>query len=214
MIEIRAAQLDALSRRLEERYLDTLAVALAEGFAPAKVLSPAQLLSTLEGVMQQGRALGMRRQADLASFAALHFASLGAPELEEIWRPVVEDHKRALAAQRLASAYECVGASADPATQAALQNFAVLAQQRFSSRPLGDITLPCGAEQAYIEIQLIDMLERPVPGARYRIKLPDGVEVEGLLDDDGCAYFDHLDPGNCTVTFPDLDQRAVQRIPD
>jgi len=59
----------------------------------------------------------------------------------------------------------------------------------------------------WIEIELVDEDNHPVPGEPYAIKLPDGETVaEGTLDDKGFARVDGIDPGSCEVTFPRLDK--------
>ena len=59
----------------------------------------------------------------------------------------------------------------------------------------------------WIEIELLDEEGNPVPGEPYRITLPDGTTVaSGTLDDKGWARVDHIDPGTCQVTFPNLDK--------
>ncbi len=48
---------------------------------------------------------------------------------------------------------------------------------------------------------------RPVPFARYTIKLPDGELRHGTLDKQGVARLDGIPAGECEVTFPDFDRR-------
>ena len=61
----------------------------------------------------------------------------------------------------------------------------------------------------WIEIELVDEDDNPVPGEAYRITLPDGTTVaSGTLDHKGQARVDNIDPGTCKVTFPKLDQEA------
>ena len=36
--------------------------------------------------------------------------------------------------------------------------------------------------------------------------------AEGTLDDKGFARVDGIDPGNCQITFPNLDQDTWQKI--
>jgi type VI secretion system secreted protein VgrG len=61
----------------------------------------------------------------------------------------------------------------------------------------------------WIEIELVDEDGNPVPGEPYRITLPDGTTVaDGTLNEKGWARVDHIDPGTCQVTFPNLDKDA------
>jgi type VI secretion system secreted protein VgrG len=65
------------------------------------------------------------------------------------------------------------------------------------------------AKKHWIEIELVNEDGDAVPGERYRITLPDGTTVaDGTLDDKGWARVDHIDPGTCQVTFPNLDREA------
>lgn len=65
---------------------------------------------------------------------------------------------------------------------------------------------------SWIEIHLRDMEGQPVPGKRYRIKMPDGSVEEGNLDDFGHAEYYGINPGTCAVSFPDLDAEAWERV--
>ena len=49
---------------------------------------------------------------------------------------------------------------------------------------------------------------RPVAGAAWEVKLPNGEVVAGRLDGNGKTRLEGLDPGQCTVTFPELDRRG------
>jgi type VI secretion system secreted protein VgrG len=65
---------------------------------------------------------------------------------------------------------------------------------------------------SWIEIEMVDEDNNPVPGEAYSITLPDGETVaEGTLDDKGFARVDGIDPGTCQITFPDLDQDAWEK---
>jgi uncharacterized Zn-binding protein involved in type VI secretion len=44
----------------------------------------------------------------------------------------------------------------------------------------------------------------PVPGIYYEIKLPSGAKVAGVTDENGEINIQGIDPGSCTVSFPDL----------
>ena len=58
----------------------------------------------------------------------------------------------------------------------------------------------------WIEIILVDMEGKPMPGVKYRITPPGGAPVEGRLNEHGQAGLYGIEPGNCKVTFPDLDK--------
>ncbi len=60
----------------------------------------------------------------------------------------------------------------------------------------------------WIEIILVDREGKPMPGVRYRITPPGGNPVEGRLNEHGQAGLYNIDPGNCKITFPDLDKDA------
>lgn len=61
-------------------------------------------------------------------------------------------------------------------------------------------------EVHWVQIELIDAEDQPVPGEAYRIELPGGEVREGRLDKDGRAYLGGLKQGGlCKVCFPDID---------
>jgi hypothetical protein len=63
-------------------------------------------------------------------------------------------------------------------------------------------------KKTWVEILLVDMEGKPVPSVRYRITTPDGEVREGRLNEHGQAGYYQIDPGNCKITFPDLDKEA------
>ena len=65
------------------------------------------------------------------------------------------------------------------------------------------------AVKTWVTIRLVDddTPPRPVAGARYRIRLPDGSLREGQLDEHGTAHYGGIDAGVCEVSFPDYDAR-------
>ena len=67
-------------------------------------------------------------------------------------------------------------------------------------------------ELTWIAIELIGDDDEPIVGERYRIELADGTTKEGRLDSKGRARIDHIDPGSCQVTFPDLDGEAWEPV--
>lgn len=68
-------------------------------------------------------------------------------------------------------------------------------------------------ELTWITIELVGEDDKPIPGERYRIELPDGTVREGRLDGSGLARVRGIEePGQCVVTFPDLDEEAWKSI--
>ena len=63
-------------------------------------------------------------------------------------------------------------------------------------------------KKSWIEIEMVDEEDQPVPGLAYRITLSDNTVAEGTLNEKGRARVDGIEPGNCQVTFPTLDQAA------
>lgn len=63
-------------------------------------------------------------------------------------------------------------------------------------------------KKSWIEIMLVDMEGKPMPGVRYRITPPGGEPQEGTLNEFGQAGYYEIEPGTCKVTFPDLDADA------
>jgi hypothetical protein len=80
-------------------------------------------------------------------------------------------------------------------------------------RAMGSATVPCPlAKKTFIAVQLVGEDDSPVPDERYVIVLPDGTTREGRLDGSGKALVDGLDPGTCTIRFPDMDKSAWEPI--
>ena len=68
-------------------------------------------------------------------------------------------------------------------------------------------------KKSWIEIELVDEDNNPIPGERYKITLPDGKTIAtGTLDQNGFARVEGIDPGTCKITFPRLDKEAWEKI--
>lgn len=67
-------------------------------------------------------------------------------------------------------------------------------------------------QTSWIEIELVGEDDKPIPGEKYRVTLPDGSVDEGTLDQNGWARVEGFEKGECEVTFPDLDQEAWEFI--
>ncbi len=67
-------------------------------------------------------------------------------------------------------------------------------------------------KKSWVEIELVDEEDNPVPGERYKVTLPDGKTLaEGTLDEMGYVKISGIDPGTCKITFPRLDKDAWEK---
>jgi type VI secretion system secreted protein VgrG len=99
-----------------------------------------------------------------------------------------------------------VAAIADDASPGAL---AEIQRNQVSSPPSHDPTSEENKEKkSWIEIELVDEEGKPMAGESYQVTLPDGSVESGTLDEKGFAHVGNIDPGNCQVTFPNLDKEA------
>ncbi|MBN2271775.1 MAG: type VI secretion system tip protein VgrG [Sedimentisphaerales bacterium] len=64
---------------------------------------------------------------------------------------------------------------------------------------------------SWIEIELVDEKDKPIPGERYKITLPDKSVADGTLDEKGFARLDGIEPGTCKICFPELDKEAWEK---
>ncbi len=65
-------------------------------------------------------------------------------------------------------------------------------------------------KKSWIELKLEDEKGQPVAGEPYEIKLPDGSVASGTTDAQGVARVEGFDPGQCEVTWPNLDKSVVK----
>ena len=65
---------------------------------------------------------------------------------------------------------------------------------------------------SWIEIELLDEEDTPVPSVKYEIELPDGSLAKGSLDGEGFARVDGIKPGECKVCFPEYDKDAWSKL--
>lgn len=64
----------------------------------------------------------------------------------------------------------------------------------------------------WIEIELVGEDDKPIPGEKYQITLPDGSVAEGTLDHNGFARVEGFERGDCKISFPELDFEAWEPI--
>jgi hypothetical protein len=101
--------------------------------------------------------------------------------------------------------YKRVAAEPAPAPVEVKESFAMTQQVL---KTIGARPSESKEKKAWIEIILVDMDGKPVPGVKYRITPPGGAPVEGRLNEHGQAGLYQIEPGNCKITFPDLDKEA------
>lgn len=69
-------------------------------------------------------------------------------------------------------------------------------------------------EDHWLEFQLTDGQDRPIPRQSYVVVDPSGAELSGRLDEKGFARIEPVKAGRCTIHFPDLGQSmAVDSCP-
>lgn len=78
-----------------------------------------------------------------------------------------------------------------------------------ASRTGKSVVLVSRDHPSWIAIELLDATGDGVAGKSYRIGLPDGRVIEGTLDKLGKARIEGIPEGNCTITFPKIDEAAV-----
>ena len=62
-----------------------------------------------------------------------------------------------------------------------------------------------------IEIKVVNALDQPAVGVYYQLVQPDGRTRTGTTDGDGMIKIDDIEkPGDCTLTFPDVDQQVPE----
>lgn len=67
-------------------------------------------------------------------------------------------------------------------------------------------------ELSWIEIEMVDEEDEPVPGEKYKITLPDDSVAEGTLDEKGFARVGGFEKGTCKICFPDIDKEAWEKV--
>jgi hypothetical protein len=79
------------------------------------------------------------------------------------------------------------------------------------SAPAPSAPKPAADPTDWIEIELVGEDGKPIPGVRYTITPRGGAPRSGVLDASGRARLVGLKPGDCDITFPDLDADAWQK---
>ena len=109
---------------------------------------------------------------------------------------------------------------ADPGTQEKIKAEQVKQQKgKYGSKPVKSHK-PAQTEEekkkkkSWIEIELVGEDDKPIPGEKYRITLPDGSEAKGTLDQNGFARVEGFEKGNgkCQVCFPERDKNVWEKV--
>jgi hypothetical protein len=80
------------------------------------------------------------------------------------------------------------------------------AAKEFPPMEPGQLVQPCPLTRLdyWLEIELFDEADKPVPGEPFHVKFPNGQEVKGKLNGDGFARFaDLAQAGTAQVCFPE-----------
>jgi hypothetical protein len=87
----------------------------------------------------------------------------------------------------------------------------------FGEGEIGKTVMECPLKRNkpiyWIEIELVGEDNQPIPFEEYTVILPDGSPVNGYLDEDGFVRLDGIrTPGDCKISFPNLDKEAWQPL--
>jgi type VI secretion system secreted protein VgrG len=80
-------------------------------------------------------------------------------------------------------------------------------KQMADSRPGTMVTQTCPNQKTWIEFRLVDRDNKPVPGEKYTVRLPDQSLMTGSLDRDGKVRFEGIAAGQASICFPGMDRR-------
>jgi len=64
-------------------------------------------------------------------------------------------------------------------------------------------------QKSWVEFQLVDDDDKPVPNEWYRVEFSDGKMLDGCLDEEGNMRIEKIPDGSCKISFPNFDEEAV-----
>jgi len=88
----------------------------------------------------------------------------------------------------------------------------VPARQREAAVTPSQLAREAAQQLTWIQIELVDAAGRPIPNEPYKVELPDGGIRQGALDAAGRAYIGEIKPGQCRVSFPDIDANEWRAV--
>jgi hypothetical protein len=114
------------------------------------------------------------------------------------------------AARVIGAAFTAMNCPADAAAAAVAKSSAFLGTLGASTAGARESAAGSSADakKNWVEIELVDQENKPVANERYRVTVPGRDPIEGFLSAEGLARVDGIDPGNCTIEFPDLDGKT------
>ena len=74
------------------------------------------------------------------------------------------------------------------------------------SNPNQPVVKACANNPHWIEFQLVDQDNNPVPGEPYKVRLPDKSIFTGTLNNEGKVRFDCIIAGQASISFTGLDK--------
>lgn len=84
-------------------------------------------------------------------------------------------------------------------------------QLKVEKLPPRDEAEPVETITSWIEIELVDEEGRPAAGEEYSLVRPDGQTRQGRLNEKGQARVGLPEPGECQISFPNLDRDVWER---
>ena len=70
-------------------------------------------------------------------------------------------------------------------------------------------------EKSELHFVIFDATGAPLPSTyRFRVRLPQGVDVKSSLDENGGGDFLDIDAGSCLLSFPNVGDRPSDNVPD
>ena len=76
-----------------------------------------------------------------------------------------------------------------------------------SGPPAKSVIVVDPSKADWIGIELVDTEKKPVGFLGFVVTLPNHQKVTGVLDQNGKARIEGIDPGTCRIEFPTVDRR-------
>jgi phage protein D len=90
-------------------------------------------------------------------------------------------------------------------------NFHAVRLAKKQGTPPKQVAPAAAPKTSWLEIELVDEHGNPIPHERWEVITADGDQRSGHLDDKGRAHIEGIKPGNCWVSYPDLDPSSWRK---